>query len=256
MSAFSPYGSSSGRPPAELSNNPFIDHPANALSRYPDINGADQATGGGQQFISWLQPSSPGAMSPGGYTGSGQNNNPQYHTQQQSGWQGGGGYPPQGVQGGYGNGFGGQMQAQQTGRPFQPSSSFGQQLNGQLTAAGYPQQQQQQQQPSYAQQPQQYGAGYGYGQQPQQYGGIHQQQPNQPYLPEFDPLLGSGQRQGQNTVAQSTPMHAGGLGGGSQFQQLHPREFVQRNKTELEAWDGYAWKQVRFIEGLFILQDL
>ncbi|KAI0690005.1 hypothetical protein BC835DRAFT_210996 [Cytidiella melzeri] len=241
MSAFSPYG---GGPPPELSNNPFIDHPTNALSRYPDINGADQSTtGGSQQFTPWMQPSSPGVGSPGGYTGFGQpsqsNFTPQFQfqQQQQTGWQGGGGYPQQGVNG---NGFAVQVQPQQTGRPFQPTSSFGQQLNGQLTAAGYPQQQQQQP-TGYHQQPQ-YPSGYGgYGQQPQQYGSAQQQQQ---YPSEFDPYSGIGQLQAQHSQnPQSLAAPTGGPGG-SQYKHPHPREFVHRNKAELEAWDTYAWKQV------------
>ncbi|KAI0091174.1 hypothetical protein BDY19DRAFT_934252 [Irpex rosettiformis] len=242
MSAFSPYGSQSG-PPPELSNNPFIDHPANALSRYPDINNVNQPTGSEQQFTSWLSPSSPGVSSPtGGYGSPAPAQTPQYQ-QQQTGWQGaGGGYPQQSAQGsGYGGGLGG-------GQPFQPTSSFGQQLNGQLNGYQQPQQSQQQY-PGYSQQSQQYGSGYGYNQQPQQYGGIPQQQSfNQQYLSEFDPLQGRGQYGGQQTQPGALPSGSsisGGAGpGGSQYRDPHPREFVQKNKAELEAWDNYAWKQV------------
>lgn len=235
---YSPTGGMNGRPPPELSNNPFIEHPANALSRYPDINGTDSPSGT-NQFTSWLQPSSPVGNSP---TGSGFGQPSQngyasaYQAPQQTGWQGGG-YPQQG---GYGAGYGGQVQSQPTGKPFQPSSSFGQQLSGQLTAAGYGAQltsQPQQQQPQYTGYPTsaQYGSSYGYGQAQTQYTGVPQQ--NTQYAAEFDPYSQQAQVQSQNTSASS--------GGGSQYRPPHPREFVHQNKAQLEAWDTYAWKQVR-----------
>ena len=242
MNSYSSYGSQSGGPPPELSNNPFVDHPANALSRYPDINGVGQSTGDGQPYTSWLSSSSSGMSSPtGGYGGFGQAPQYQQPQQAQTGWQGGGGgaYSQQGVQGGgYGSGLGG-------GQQFQPTSSFGQQLSGRVNAY-QPQQQPTQQYSGYPQQSQQYASGYGYGQQPQQYGGVPQQQ--QQYLSEFDPLQGRNQYGGQGPSGVAPgggPSIPGGVGStSSQYREPHPREFVQKNKAELEAWDTYAWKQV------------
>ena len=238
------------RSPPELSNNPFIDHPSNALSRFPDINGTDTPSGT-SQFTSWLQPqgsSSYNTGSSGSYGPSGQPQqqgyNAAYQPQQQTGWSGSsGGYPQQ--QPAYNSGYVSPTQAQPTGRPFQPSTSFGQQLQGQVAAVygqqavspqpqqvaqyntGYPQQQQQQQQP-------QYGNTYAYQQ---------QQQPLQPqqtaYAPEFDPYAQQAQLQQppSQTQASAAPANAG-------YRAPHPREFIQQNKAEMEAWDAYAWKQV------------
>ncbi|EKM58379.1 uncharacterized protein PHACADRAFT_252650 [Phanerochaete carnosa HHB-10118-sp] len=137
-----------------------------------------------------------------------------------------GGHPQQT---GFNAGYGAQ-QAQSTGRPFQPASSFGQQLASQVNGAygqqPVPQQQQQQQQQQYSgyPTPPQYGTAYGYPQ---------QQQPQQTqYLAEFDPYAP------QQTSAQGQ--------GPSQnkYQTPHPRDYVRNNKQGLESWDSYAWKQV------------
>lgn len=249
-----------GSPPPELSNNPFIDHPANALTRYPDITGGDNPsnfTPG--QSASWAQPSTSNLTS--------SNNNPYFSTPtgqqqqqvpynagafqpQQAGWNGTvPGFQQQQQQpqqNTYGSGFSSPpVQPQGTGRPFQPSSAFGQQLAGQLNG-GYglvPQQSPQQQQYTGYPSTPQYGSGYqtGYGgaggsiqQQPQQQGPMHQQQ--QAYLSEFDPYGP------QNT--QPAPPQGSNVGSGSQYRAPHPREFVQKHKTDLESWDSYAWKQV------------
>lgn len=239
---YSPRGGINGGPPPELSNNPFIDHPTNALSRFPDINGADQPSGT-NQFTSWLQPSSPTNSTPTGYSGLPQSSANGYGSsyqlsQQPTGWQSG--YPQQ--QSGLGAGYGGQIQSQPTGLPFQPSSTFGQQLSGQLNAAGYGSQinPQPQQQPQYTgyETSAQYGPSYGYGQAQSQYTGAPQQQASQ-YLSEFDPYSQ------QRAQAQSQNNNTSSSNGASQYQPPHPREFVHQNKAELEAWDTYAWKQVR-----------
>ncbi|CCM00090.1 uncharacterized protein FIBRA_02117 [Fibroporia radiculosa] len=220
-----------GSPPAELSNNPFIDHPANALARYPDIDGTDSPAG--TQYTSWLQQPSGSIAGP----------NPS-------------GYPEQGASPGYGgryhqpqvqpqetswNGNGGYMQSQQgysgspvqnpqmTGRQgFQPSSSFGQQLASQVNNAYGVPPQPQPQQAQYTGYPMstssQYSQGYQPGYTPQQ------QQQNPQYLTEFDPYAQSAGAPGS---------------GGSQYRPPHPREYVQQHKVELESWDGYAWKQVQ-----------
>ncbi|KZT00817.1 uncharacterized protein LAESUDRAFT_764272 [Laetiporus sulphureus 93-53] len=235
----------SAQPPAEFSNNPFIDHPANALSRYPDITGDDDPTSG--QYTSWLNKPSgsspapnptgyPGQGLPTGYNGGLQQ--PQMQPQQ-TGWTGGGGYtqPQQGY------GVPAVQSPQMTGRPgFQPSSSFGQQLaaqvNGPGAYTGMPQQQQQQQQPpqqQYTDYPSQFGANTGY--QPAYYP-QPQQQPQQqgaPYLAEFDPYAQAGQAFGQQNSS-------AGTGG---YRPPHPREYVQQHKVELDSWDVYAWKQAQ-----------
>ncbi|KZT72984.1 hypothetical protein DAEQUDRAFT_762353 [Daedalea quercina L-15889] len=221
-----------GSPPAELSNNPFIEHPANALTRYPDINSVDNGAESGQ-YTQWMQqqPSSSFTQNPTGYGGQmygGGYQQPQL-APQPTGWSPGAGYG-QGQQG-----YGAQ---QATGRSgFQPTSSFGQQLSAQVNTAytGVPQQQPPQQQyGGYpASQPSQFGAGYqpAYAQQSPP----PQQTPS--YLPEFDPYAqGAGQQQQQQSY---------GGGGQPGFRPPHPREYVQQHKQELEGWDTYAWKQVQ-----------
>lgn len=235
---YSPRRTSYGSPPPELSNNPFIDHPANALTRYPDINGTDEPTGS-SQFTSWLNPGGSSTnTNPTGYVGG----QPSGFTagyaqqQQQTGYptSPAGGYPQQT---GYNTGYGAApvQQAQPTGRPFQPSSSFGQQLATQINGAygqqPVPQQQQQQQQYSGYPTSPQYGSAYGYPQQ-------QQQQPQQTqYFPEFDPYASqqsSASVQGQQPPAPSP----------NGYQAPHPRDYVRTNKQDLESWDSYAWKQV------------
>ncbi|GJE88750.1 hypothetical protein PsYK624_048330 [Phanerochaete sordida] len=237
---YSPRRTSYNSPPPELSNNPFIDHPANALNRFPDINGTDQPSGG-SQFTSWLGGGSSVNSQPTGYAGAQPSGFTGGYAQQQQPQQTGyptspvGGYPQQG---GFGGGYAASpVQAQPTGRPFQPASSFGQQLASQING-GYgaqPQQQPQQQQQQYAgyQATPQYGAAYGYPQQ-------QQQQPQQTqYLAEFDPYA-SQQQQQQTPAAQGQPPSSFQ----GNYKTPHPRDYVRSNKQELESWDSYAWKQV------------
>ncbi|KAI0950921.1 hypothetical protein AcW1_008101 [Taiwanofungus camphoratus] len=219
-----------GSPPPELSNNPFIDHPANALTRYPDIAGTDDPTGSSGEYTSWLQHSgSPLASNMAGYPGQGATigygtayQQPQLQPQQTA-WNGGSGFVQS--QQGYGSPI---AQFPQTpGQPFQPSSSFGQQLVGQVNGAysGLPQPQSQPQFTGYPSSPQ-YGAGY-------QSGYLQQAQPTTPYLSEFDPY------------AQSTSSSLGSSQAGGQYRPQHPREYVQQHKAELESWDAYSWKQAQ-----------
>jgi len=223
-------------PPPELSNNPFIEHPANALSRFPDITGGDDPSGSSGQYTSWLQQPTgstlssnptgyPGQGLPTGYGGAYQQ--PQQQLQpQETAWNGNAGYgQPQ-------QNYGAPpMSPQASGRPgFQPSSSFGQQLAAQVNTAytGMPQQQQQQQFTGYpAPTPPQYGPGYQPGYPPQQQ--------NSQYLSEFDPY------------AQPSQSSFGGASGpvGAQPRPPHPREYVQQHKAELEVWDSYSWKQIQ-----------
>jgi len=140
-----PYNS----PPAELSNNPFLEHSSNPLTRYPDVSGSVSPTN--SQFTSWIgQPT--GVPQQQGYNTYGPQPAQQQYT---AGWGGSPTYQTQGL--GYANP---QQQPQQqgSGYRFQPSSSFGQQLSSAVDGgyiqggAGY-----QQQQP----QPQQQFTGYG-----------------------------------------------------------------------------------------------
>ncbi|KAH9928304.1 uncharacterized protein B0H18DRAFT_254231 [Fomitopsis serialis] len=228
-----------GSPPAELSNNPFIDHPANALNRYPDINAVNNATGSSGQYGQWTQqqPSSSFAPTPAGYQGQTYSGGYQQPLlAQPTGWNPGAGYGQQ-------QGYGSPPQGQQMSG-FQPTSSFGQQLASHVNTAytGLPQQQQQQQPPP------QYG-GYPAGQQQPQFGAGYQpsysqQQQTPSYLAEFDPYAQGGGQQQQ----QQQPAYGGApAGGGVQYggRPPHPREYVQQHKQELETWDTYAWKQVQ-----------
>jgi len=242
-----------GSPPPELSNNPFIDHPANALARYPDISGGSGITNGSNAYPSSPLPSGSNPGYGGSYLGAGQPTGygGGYQQPQQTGWAGTpGGYQQQPQQPqqpqGYGSGFASTpMQSQSTGAPFQPSSTFGQQLASQMT--GYPGQQQQQQQP------QQYGAspyatGYQTGYPPSQ-----PQPTQQPYLAEFDPYSRQAQQQTQQMSKQPSNASVGSSGGASQngYRPPHPREYIHQHKAELESWDPYAWKQIiNSFEGL------
>jgi hypothetical protein len=119
----------------------------------------------------------------------------------------------------------------QTGLPFQPSSSFGQQLLGQVSQVNSAP-------TGYGNSP--YGSSYGYlDPQPLQ------QQPTQlpPHLSEFDPFSAISQGwEGQTLPQQSQPQPI--ITTSSPSGQPHPRDYVRSHKAELESWDGYAWKQV------------
>ena len=232
-------------PPPELSNNPFIDHPSNALSRFPNLETPDDYSGQTQRYTSWMNGGGSGAPSASSPSQSQHQNyaTPTYPQQSQQtgmGWNAGGaGYPQSPT------GYGAQqpqLQMMSSGRPFQPSSSSGQQLASQITGAygggGMPQQQQQppqqQMQVQYTgYQTSPYQSGYPTGYNP--YAQQQQQQQQQPiqYLSDFDPYA-PGSAPGQVTA-----------GPGSAYAQQHHREYVQQHKAELEAWDNFAWKQVR-----------
>ncbi|KIP08205.1 hypothetical protein PHLGIDRAFT_387002 [Phlebiopsis gigantea 11061_1 CR5-6] len=207
---YSSQGTYGASPPPELSNNPFIDHPANALARYPDINGTDEPVGS-SQFTSWMNGGNSSInTTPTGYMGAPSGFGRGYPNPQQTGYPGSPGQP--------------------TGLPFQPTSSFGQQLASQITGA-YGQTAPQQQQQQYTGYPTSPQYAYGYSQpQPQQ-----QPQRQNAYLPEFDPFA----QQSAQGSAQSGPLQ-----GRSQHQLPHPRDFVRDNKQGLESWDSYAWKQI------------
>ncbi|THH22133.1 hypothetical protein EUX98_g8241 [Antrodiella citrinella] len=244
---------------AELSNNPFIDHPSNALARFPDISSGESPYTG--PFTSWLKPSGPGSAaltntpSPGygdGGLAVGAGGPPGYQqqvSQQTTGWNQPG--APQQYQ--QNSGFISQqpVQPQPTGRPFQPSSSFGQQLHGAVNSAyGIPSQQPQQQQIPQQQQQSQYtgyptSPQYGPGYQPQYPQALQQQQTAQ-YLSEFDPYsqVGSlGQAQTSHTGPYGQGPGQGPGQGSSTYQHQHPRDHIRQHKAEMESWDSYTWKQ-------------
>jgi hypothetical protein len=255
------YGSygSYNSPPAELSNNPFLEHSSNPLTRYPEIGSSTSPAN--SQFTSWIgQPN--GVPQQQGYNTYG----PQ-PTQQQynAGW---GGSPTYQTQG-----YVSPPQQTNSGMRFQPSSSFGQQLSSAMETggfiqggAGYQQQPQQQQQ-------QQFATGYGTPNGYNTNGGMPGQIQIPPtpyqqtgitgpgYLPEFDPYATIGQRSwdGQQQPQQQQQSYGnhdrGPSNGGALNSQPdpHPREVIRKYKTELEAWDTYAWRQLmnslEFLEG-------
>ena len=230
-------------PPAELSNNPFLEHSSNPLTRYPDISGATSPTN--PQFTSWIgQPNSVPQQQ--GYD----TYSPQYTQQQQhtAGWGGSPTYQTQTL--GYPN------PPQQTGSGFrfQPSSSFGQQLSSAVEIGGFIQGgvgYQQQTQP----QPQSYGASNGYNTsrglpgQPQIPPPPYQQTgvTSPTYLPEFDPYASIGQGAwdgGQQQPQQQSYGNQNNGGALNSQPDLHPREVIRKYKADLEAWDTYSWKQL------------
>lgn len=242
------YGSygSYNSPPAELSNNPFLEHSSNPLTRYPDIGDSTSSTD--SQFTSWIgQPT--GVPQQQGYNTYGPQPTQQQHT---ASWGGSPTYQTQGL--GYSN-----PQQQQTGNGtrFRPSSSFGQHLSSALDTGGLVQGGM-----GYQQQPQQqftgYGTSNGYnttgmpGQiqippTPYQQTGITSPE----YLSEFDPYatngLGSWDGQQQPQHQSHGYQGSGGLTNGGALNSqpdLHPREVTQKYKAELELWDPYSWKQL------------
>ncbi|KAF8972128.1 hypothetical protein BDZ97DRAFT_1901288 [Flammula alnicola] len=226
------YGTTS--PP--LTNNPFIastDHPS---TRFPDLSTPPQQQQ--QQY---------GTSGNGSMTGG-------YPQQQQQGVYQQQSYPPQqqqmvgmSVATGYYSPGPQSYSSQASPGPFQPSSSFGQQL-----AAGHVS-----------------GSSYGYlqgQQQPQQnpnaYNPAQQQLQNNPgYIAQFDPYSSIGQAWGdanasgggggmaQSLSTGSTASSISGTSASSSYGvsasgDPHPRDYIRTHKVEVEAWDQYAWKQL------------
>ncbi|KAJ7170669.1 hypothetical protein C8R43DRAFT_59278 [Mycena crocata] len=201
-------------------NNPFV---ADPQSRFPDLNGGSPAPDPfAGQFTQWMQP---GAQSP---LGGPMQQAPfqQQQFQQQASPQYNPGYLPQ-------QGFA----APQSPSQFQPTSSFGQQLAGQVNGSSY---------------------GYLQGQNTAAaspvYNPVQQQLQNNPgYIPQFDPYASIGQgwdgqvaapqQQGQPSNMAQAPTSAGAFSA-SPTGQLHPREYIRTHKAEIESWDTYAWKQL------------
>ena len=247
------YGSygSYNSPPAELSNNPFLEHSSNPLTRYPDISSPTSPANSG--FTSWIgQPN--GAPQQQGYNTYGPQPTQQQYT---AGW---GGSPTYQTQG---SGYVSPPQQMGGGMRFQPSSSFGQQLSSAMDTGGFIQGggigYQQQQQPQ-----QQFTPGYGTPNGYNATGGMPGQIQIPPtpyqqtgvtgpgYLSEFDPYATIGQaswdgQQQQQPPQQSYGNNSRGLNNGGALNaqpDLHPREFIRKYKTELEAWDTYSWRQL------------
>jgi len=232
---------------AELSNNPFIDHTASALSRFPNINAVSSPTGpSAPQYSSnstgWPQQQQ--QQSSPGYVGANPTGYPQQYFQQQQQW-------PQQQQHQ-------QQQQQQQQQPYQPqlqapyppsnfqsAGSYGQQFVGQVNplATGYPQLQMQGQYTDY---PSQQTTGYSC-QQPQQTGYGYPPQQQQQLLAQFDPYANLGQQLSPPPNAASlTPITNGAVGAPPPGVQ-HPRVFIHSHKAELEAWDPTTWRQVQSV---------
>lgn len=240
---YSNYGSYNS-PPPELSNNPFIDHTSNALTRYPEVGGLTSPTN--TQFATWVGQSN-GVPQQQGYNVY----NPQPAQQQYTtGWGGSPTYQTQGPGIAY-------PQQTSSGTQFQPSSSFGQQLSSAIDGRGFIQGGS-----GYQQQPQQQlNPGYGIPNGYNPTGGVpgQIQSPAAPYqqtgvttpgyLSEFDPYsaIGQGTWDNQQQPQQPQQQQGGGLNNGGALgsqNDPHPREIIQKHKTELEIWDTYAWKQL------------
>ena len=243
----SSYGSYNS-PPAELSNNPFLEHSSNPLTRYPDVGGFTSPSN--SQFTSWIgQPN--GVPQQQGYDTCSPQPTQQQYT---AGWGGSPTYQTQGL------GYLSSPQRTGSGMRFQPSSSFGQQLSSAVETGGFIQggPGYQQQQPQ-----QQFTSGYGTPNGYNATGGTpgQIQIPPPPYQQmgitspgypsEFDPYgslsQGSWDGQQQQQQQQSYGNQGGGLSNGGALNSqsdLHPREVIRKYKTELEAWDTYSWKQL------------
>ncbi|KAK7033110.1 hypothetical protein R3P38DRAFT_2920747 [Favolaschia claudopus] len=222
-------------------NNPFV---ADPHSRYPDIN-ASSPSPGQTQFTNWVQP---GQQSPMGGI-----QQPPFQQQQQQQFQ------PQGPSYQFSGGqmspqqqFG--MQSPQGTGGFQPTSSFGQQLAGQINGSSY----------SYLQQPQNGGSSMSLSS--QAYNPVQQQLQNNPgYAAQFDPYASIGQgwdgstpgqqqqQQGSTMVQSPGVTSPGGGFGTSPTGHVHPREYLRQHKAEIESWDTYAWKQL--LGGFEALKD-
>ncbi|KAF8071971.1 hypothetical protein FPV67DRAFT_909434 [Lyophyllum atratum] len=211
------YNNGYGNP--ETTNNPFITDPRNPQTRFPDLS-----TGSGPQSQWDASPTGYQQQAPGMYQ------QPSYQMQQQPqlspGYAPSSGYMSPGLSPG--------MAPQQTGMPFQPTSSFGQQLSASISGSSY---------------------GYLQGQngQPQQQGyqPVQQQLQSPSYIAQFDPYASIGQGwAGEAQPQTQTHNMQGPMSGAptspsfSSSGNPHPREYIRTHKAEIEAWDTYAWKQL------------
>ncbi|KAG6813916.1 hypothetical protein H0H92_005765 [Tricholoma furcatifolium] len=210
-----------------VTNNPFVTDPTNAHSRFPDISTSPQSQ--------WPPP--PLNANVGYQQPQGMYQQPSFQQQPPLS-------PSYSQPSGHLSPHLSQVQAPQpTGLPFQPTSSFGQQLAANIS-----------------------GTSYGYlqgqnGSSQHAYTPAQQQLQSPGYLAQFDPYSSIGQGwsgetqvkspvstnqnfslQVQSPIPGATPAITSitpSPGG-----QLHPREYLRVHKGEIEAWDSYAWKQL------------
>jgi hypothetical protein len=207
----------------QLTNNPFINDPTNAQSRFPDISDSTSPDNA-SQFTSWMQSG-----------GSQQQQQQQQQYQQPMAPQfSGAGYNPTG------SGF---MTPQ-----FQPSSGFGQQMVGQISGSSY----------GYLQGPSSpLSLQTAYNPVQQQL-----QNPSYNNVAQFDPYASLGQAswsgnnpppmQQQSSSFATSPTPSASLTSPispittsrSATGAVHPREYIKTHKVEIEGWDSYAWKQL------------
>jgi len=117
--------------------------------------------------------------------------------------------------------------------PFQPSNSLRQNLQPSISGSSY----------SYLQQ--------GQPQAPQNgYNPVQQRLQNPRYIPQLDPYGSFSQGWADSTSQpHSSPTNAinntgyGDVSSGPASDDPHPREYMHSHRQEIEAWDGYAWKQ-------------
>jgi hypothetical protein len=223
---------------ADLSNNPFIDHTASVVSRFPHIDAVSSTPNGSQYSTSWpqqQQQQQPSYQTSSGIIGTNPTGYAQQYTPSQQSW------PQQQQLQQQQPQYQPQVQAPYSPTGFQPPpSSFGQQFVGQASslAPNYPQSQLQAQYTSYPSQQ----ASYSYQQPPQQTGYGYQQQQQQQLISQFDPYANLGQQ--LSPTGTSTSLTNGGVGSPPPGLQ-HPRAFIQSHKAELEAWDPTTWKQIQ-----------
>ncbi|KAH9481734.1 hypothetical protein JR316_0006261 [Psilocybe cubensis] len=250
-----------------LTNNPFIaDGGSNPSARFPDLSSPPVTNQQQQQqYGGWgsaaMSPVSPQQQQQGMYQ--------QYSQQQQQPQMTMGYAPQQQMGGGISMGGGGagylspgvQLYPSHTGSggggaPFQPSSSFGQQLAAHVSGSSYSylqgQQQQQQGNPNAynpAQQQLQNNPGYvaqldPYSSIGQLWGDSNQSQPQQ--QGQAQAQMGGGVGLGQSYSSSAggvAPLPTGGYGV-SASGEPHPRDYIRAHKAEIEAWDNFAWKQL------------
>ncbi|KAG6842295.1 hypothetical protein C0991_010583 [Blastosporella zonata] len=220
------YNNGFGAP--DITNNPFITDPTNVQTRFPDLS----ASPGTQN--QWPQ----GSSNAGHQQYQGMYQQPSY---QQPQHQLSPGYPqspgylsPNLSQG---------MAPQPTGMPFQPTSSFGQQLAANISGTSY----------NYLQ------GQNGSPQQQQTYHPAQQQLQNPGYIAQFDPYSSVGQGWSGETQT-SQPANLSQAQAPMSQQNLiprtptspstnpsgvsHPRDYLRAHKGEIDAWDAYAWKQL------------
>ncbi|KAJ7035034.1 hypothetical protein C8F04DRAFT_1182727 [Mycena alexandri] len=202
-------------------NNPFVLDPQ---SRYPAINGSPAQDPSATQFTQWMQP---GVQSPMGIPGQQQQApyQQQQQFQQQIPQQFSPGYIPQ-------QGYA----APQSPSQFQPSSSFGQQLAGQVNGSSYG-----------------YLQGQNTAQSPGGYNPVQQQLQNNPgYIAQFDPYssIGQGWDGSQSQQPQQQQMQSPTMTPGPHItrRRIAIHHLCDRPSAsagaEVESWDTYAWKQL------------